>query len=190
MVGGDWNNQPSETFAARWAAAASATPFYPMAPTCRQALAGTVLVYLIVSSDLAAGVDSDIQVDEGRTLYPHCPVHLRIAAHYCPLWQLVPRLPKELPQEAPIGCARFPLEWDQGLFEAAGDAAGLAVGMDTLMHGIEKELTNRYDYVGPAAKRYAGRAGAPEFVWRLLKWQPPSSALTSDRSLWRERLHS
>ncbi|CAK0864638.1 unnamed protein product [Prorocentrum cordatum] len=90
-----------------------------------------------------------------------------------PLWQLVPRLPKELPQEAPIGCARFPLEWDQGLFGAADDAAGLVAGMDALMHGIEKELTNRYDHVGPAAKRCAGRAGAPEFVWGQVERQPP-----------------
>eukprot|EP00959_Pyramimonas_sp_CCMP1952_P287587 6014421-Pyramimonas_sp.AAC.2 len=75
-----------------------------------------------------------------------------------------------------MGCARFPLEWDQGLFEAAGDAAGLAAGMDALMYGIEKELTNRYDHVGPAAKRCAGRAGVPEFVWRQVKWQPPPQA--------------
>eukprot|EP00959_Pyramimonas_sp_CCMP1952_P229208 4792524-Pyramimonas_sp.AAC.1 len=119
MVGGDWNNQPSEMFAARWAAAASATPVCPMAPTCRRAPAGTALDYFIVSSNLAARVNSDIQVDEVSTLYPHCPVQCRIAAQDYPLWQLVPRLPKELSQEAPIGCARFPLEWDQGPFEAA-----------------------------------------------------------------------
>eukprot|EP00959_Pyramimonas_sp_CCMP1952_P287586 6014421-Pyramimonas_sp.AAC.1 len=61
--------------ATRWAVAAAAAPFYPTVPTCRQALAGTALDYFIVSANLAARVDSDIQVDERSALYPHCSHH-------------------------------------------------------------------------------------------------------------------
>ncbi|CAK0813503.1 unnamed protein product, partial [Prorocentrum cordatum] len=58
-------------------------------------------------------------------------------------------------------------------FEEADDAEGLAACMDDLMIGVERELTNRYDHVGPAALRYSGRAGATSFTWRKVAWQPP-----------------
>jgi hypothetical protein len=78
LIGGDWNNQPAELFSSSWATAASAIPFCPKAPTCRQANPGTVLDYFLVSSNLAARVDSNVRVDEEATLYPHCPVHLQV----------------------------------------------------------------------------------------------------------------
>eukprot|EP00959_Pyramimonas_sp_CCMP1952_P450855 9439574-Pyramimonas_sp.AAC.1 len=96
-----------------------------------------------------------------------------MTAQDVPAWRLVPDLPREFPQRAPVGCARFPLDWSHVQVAEARDAQDLAVAWDQLVQGVEVELTNRFDLAGPPALAYQGRGGAPRSVWRQLKWRPP-----------------
>eukprot|EP00959_Pyramimonas_sp_CCMP1952_P430837 9023013-Pyramimonas_sp.AAC.1 len=123
LVGGDWNNEPAALFSMKWATAASAIPFVPDTPTCRQATPGIFLDYFVVPTNHASIIASHVQVDEGSTLTPHCPVQLRMMAQDVQIWSQVLDLPKELPLAAPPGCSRYRCPYDWGT-QMSADVTG------------------------------------------------------------------
>ena len=95
-----------------------------------------------------------------------------------PLWRLLPDLPRAFPRQIPTGCSRYPMDWDSNIIGEASNDEELAQAWDYMIDGIEVELTNRYDFVGPKAISFQGRSGPPQFVWRMVKWKPPCRRIT------------
>ncbi|CAK0840937.1 unnamed protein product, partial [Prorocentrum cordatum] len=177
LLGGDFNMEPEALFKNDWLAKVDATVIRPCVPTCRQAQPGTVIDYFIVPTWLRPRVRDTPLVDVTVDTWPQWPVVLSVLAAERAIVKRELREPRAPPAVPPVGCARFPrwLLWEraQRRIDAICDEDSLVLAWDGVLDGIEAELLERCDIVGPSRRSYEGRAGPVELHWKRVPWQPP-----------------
>ncbi|CAK0838396.1 unnamed protein product [Prorocentrum cordatum] len=186
---GDWNME-ADVLDFGWARKLRAQIRVAGAPACRQG-SGSKIDYFVVSKGLACFAAASPRLGRGASAWPHWPVHLPLQSVRVEAWQQVLDEPRAVPRgPAKPGCARGPWRWTEvaRCVQATRDDQGLQIIWDLLLEGVEAEILNRRDLVGPAApsqgvvRRGGGAAG---LRWELFQWRPPQK-----RKRWGPEAHA
>jgi ribonuclease HI len=102
--------------------------------------------------------------------YPHKPVRLVLRGSRGKLFRLMQVIPKQLPIQVPIGCARRPPAWPK-LESAAVSQEKLDENYSAVMRCLEQEVLDKNDIIGDQADEYSGR-GKP-LLFRKVPLLPP-----------------
>ncbi|CAK0891681.1 unnamed protein product [Prorocentrum cordatum] len=140
---------------------------------------GSKIDYFVVSKSLAGFTAAPPRLYRGASTWPHWPVHLPLRSVRVEAWHQVLDEPRAVPREpAKPGCARGPWRWKEvtRCVQATHDDQGLQIIWDLLREGVETEILNRRDLVGPARRAFAGRGtsgAAAGLKWEVAQWRPP-----------------
>ena len=173
MMGGDWNMEPEELMRAQgWLARVGGTIRAPEAPTCRSALGGRVIDYVVLDMRIAGAVQC-IFADLAFPASPHTAVVVRMR---CTATRDLARLlvrPRAFPSDRPVGCAREPTQPEAAIMQRLAEATrscpqGVGSAFEHLMQLAESEWCGACDQVsesGGANPRYRGRGAPAKYVW-------------------------
>ncbi|CAK0805455.1 unnamed protein product, partial [Prorocentrum cordatum] len=160
---GDWNME-ADVLDFGWVRKLRAQIRVADAPTCRQG-SGSKIDYVVVSKSLACFAAAPPLLDRDASTWPHWPVHLPLRS-------------VRVEEAAKSGCARGLWRWTEVMrcVQATHDGQGLQIIWGLLLEGVETEILNRRDLVGPARRTFAGRGTQGEdagLKWELAQWRPP-----------------
>ncbi|CAK0807747.1 unnamed protein product [Prorocentrum cordatum] len=136
-----------------------------------------IAVYLVSGVGLSPENEAVVESSAAKV---RKPVVFQVLANDMDSWCRDVREPVPFPKIPPIGCARFPLEWDElekAIYDAEDEAA-IRAAWHIRMANIELELQGVYDMCeGPEAVATSGRAGPVETrfiskaVDEILSWE-------------------